>query len=164
MCEICYRKTRKGKDNYFIYIPLEQQIKCMLKKHLPQILDYLNQDECQKAIHDFFDGNIYKREKMKSSSILLPFTINLDGAQIFSSSASLWPIQLLQNYLPPNIRFKPENIIIVGLYCSRKKPYMPTILLPLALEINALQTKGIHIFFFFNRLIQGHKRTMLDIM
>lgn len=49
--------------------------------------------------------------------------MNIDGATIFrSSKSSLWVTQLYQNYLPPEIRFRKENILIVSLYFGDKKP------------------------------------------
>lgn len=145
-CTSCKKRTKKTKDNYFIHIPLKQQIKFNLKKYLPDILQYLeNQERRDQLIQDFMDGNVYKSVQQKNSeSILLPFTLNLDGAKIFASStSSLWPIQLIQNYLPPHLRFLRKNMLIVGLYCGKKKPNISSIMLPLTLEMNSLQQKKI---------------------
>lgn len=154
-CKICSKYTKKRKDNYFIYIPVEQQIKAMLKRHLAHILEQSNQERNEDDICDVFDGNIYKTTQLESpEKVLLPLTLNVDGAKIFSSSkSSLWPIQLLQNYLPPNIRFLSKNILLVGLYCGKIKPDISSIMVPLALEMNLFEKRDISIF-YCNKLIR----------
>lgn len=114
-----------------------------------EIYNHLNQNvQIDDEIRDYFSGDVYRSEKIKSGkNTILPLTINLDGAKIFSSSTStLWPIQLVQNYLPPKIRFLTKNILLVGLYCGKKKPHISTIMLPLASELNFIQKKGIAIW------------------
>lgn len=146
-CSNCKRKTKKTKDNYFVYIPVNQQIKNSLKNHLPKIMDFLNQDRNEDVICDMFDASIYKKAKQKCDSILLPLVLNTDGAKIFTSSpSSLWPIQLVQSYLPPNIRFLSENILVVGLYCGNEKPDVAEIMLPLAEEMDLLRKNGLHVW------------------
>lgn len=146
-CCICEAITKKRKDNYFIYIPIEQQVKHSLKNHLQEVLDFLKQQRNDGEICDFFDGTIFRSAQTKCSDILLPFTLNLDGAKIFSSStATLWPIQLIQNYLPPNERFKSKNILLAGVYCGQKKPHIPTIMLPFAQDLDRLQKKRVSLW------------------
>lgn len=147
-CYMCNQETAKTKDNYFIYIPIKQQVELVLKNNLGKILDHLNQDQSGDDFNDFLSGNIYKREKAKKfDHILLPLTLNLDGAKIFRSSTStLWPIQLFQNYLPPHIRFLSRNVLLVGLYCGKKKPNISTIMLPLVQEMNSIQSELIQIW------------------
>lgn len=118
-CNFCKQKTEKTKDNYFIYIPIKQQIEFMLNKYLKDILKHLNQKHSNEEISDVLSGEIYKKEKaVLCNETLLPLTVNLDGAKIFASST--WPVQLTQNYLPPHIRFRAENVLVVGLYCGKK--------------------------------------------
>lgn len=147
-CETCNIRTKKTKDNYFIYIPIEQQIKHMLDQYISEICDYLTQTRDVNEISDVIDSDIYKSIKSKyPSQMILPFTLNIDGAKIFNSSSStLWPIQLTQSYLPPNLRFHMKNVVLVGLYCGKSKPDVPTIMLPLATEMNMLQNDGISVY------------------
>lgn len=43
--------------------------------------------------------------------------VNTDGVKIFNiGKESLWPILLVQNFLPPNERYLNKNILLVGLY------------------------------------------------
>lgn len=94
-CSLCEMITKKTKDNYFIYIPIKPQIKAMLDKHLPQILHHLNETRNENDYCDVLDGKIFKEANKKNPGIvILPLTVNIDGAKIFTSSkASLWPIQ-----------------------------------------------------------------------
>lgn len=137
-CNLCNRITKKSKDNYFIYIPIKPQIKAMLDNHLAKILNHFNETRSEDDICDVIDSKIFKEAKMKNpGNVILPLTLNIDGAKIFTSSkSSLWPIQLLQNYLPPNMRFQSKNVLLAGLYCGKNKPNVSTIMAPLAIEMN----------------------------
>lgn len=106
-CESCKKATKKRKNNYFIYIPILQQIKHMLDKYLDLIIENITKERNQHELSDVFDSNVYKAAISKcSDQFLLPLSVNLDGAKIFNSSKStLWPIQIIQHYLPANIRF-----------------------------------------------------------
>ena len=58
------------------------------------------------CLQDLYDGREYRRHKeFFSCPNNVSFTINTDGAQVFkSSSISLWPIWLVVNELPPQVR------------------------------------------------------------
>lgn len=147
LCEKCGEQIKKRKNNYFIYLPIKQQIQHTLDKHLDAILHLADQERKDGELHDVFDSNVFKNvSKNYDSEILLPLTLNLDGAKIFNSSkTTLWPIQVVQNYLPANIRFRPENILIVGLFCGPKKPDIPIIMAPFAQEMKILKQNGIFV-------------------
>lgn len=144
LCNQCNISTKKSKSNFIIEIPLEQQIKASLDEHFDDIMDYANRQR-SNLISDYDDCDIFKRAvKEYPDHIILALTINLDGAQVASSSKkSLWPIQLLQNYIPPNKRFRSENVLISTLYYGEKKPDMQKLLYPLASEIEYLQENPI---------------------
>lgn len=154
-CGICGKKTKKTKNNYFVYISIKQQIIHILDKYVNVILQYVEEERVCGEIYDIYDSAVYKTVAEKSADkVLLPMTINLDGAKIFKSSTfSLWPIQVTLGFLPPNIRFLPENVLVVGLFCGEKKPDMYTIIAPFANEMKMLKQKGIH-HFQENRLVQ----------
>lgn len=125
-----------------------QQIEHMLDKYsdiIVQNWEDRNEQQKNSEMCDIYDSKIYQKLQAKSvDCILLPFTICTDGVKIFHSSrTSLWPIQMTQGYLPPNIRFLRENVLIVGLYCGNEKPDMSVIMLPLAKEMSMLKRKGI---------------------
>lgn len=59
--------------------------------------------------------------------------MNVDGAQIYKSAKSTFlPILVKKNYLSPNMRFKINNMLIVGLYYGKRKPDIEKILFPLS--------------------------------
>lgn len=100
----------------------------------------MNRKSDENKISDFFDGHIYQKLKAKfSDSIILPFNLNVDGGKIFTSSkTSLWPLQLVQLYLPSNIRYLPDNMLVVGLYCGHEKPNLNAIIQPFTEEMSTL--------------------------
>lgn len=70
---------------------------------------------------------------------MLSLTLNIDGGLIADKSThSLWPVQLYQNYIPPEIRFLPENILVAGLYYGDHKPDPYELLYPLLSELRHL--------------------------
>lgn len=144
-CENCGKMTKKRKNNYFIYINMKQQIEHMIQTHSNHIIDYVKRERSSWPICDIYESNIYKKTvECNVGQTILPYTISVDGAKIFNSSkSSLWPIQLTQGYLPPSIRFRRENMLIVGLFCGDAKPDMSTIMLPFAKEMRTLQQNGI---------------------
>lgn len=144
-CMNCGKSTKKKKNNYFIYINIRQQILNMLDKHLELILSHVNIEREDGSLSDIFDGNVYKKVNSKTENeILLPLSINVDGAKIFNSSkSSLWPIQLIQHYLPEKVRFLRENILLVGLFCGPEKPDVSVIMEPFATEMYNLRASGI---------------------
>lgn len=69
--------------------------------------------------------------------------MNTDGAKVFQSSTkALWPIQLIQNYLHPRIRFLSTNIIVVGLWFGDGKPDVSTFFFPLIKELRKMHALG----------------------
>lgn len=148
-CPECGATTKKNKNNYFIHIPVKQQIEFFLRKYTKIICEFMNKrDLNDHEICDFYDGKIYKkiREQFCEDTIL-PFNLNIDGGKIFTSSkTSLWPIQLVQLYLPPEIRYLSQHILVVGLYCAPEKPDLAAIIQPFAEEMKNI-SNGIHIYF-----------------
>lgn len=138
----CGRKFIKDSknNNFLVYIPLEPQIRRLLDKYFDKIINYLNREHKIDVFSDIHDGTLYEEICKKNPHVkILGFTLNTDGANIYKSSkGSLWPVQLYANFLPPNIRFASENIIVSTLYYGNKKPNMTTLLYSLAAEINYL--------------------------
>lgn len=119
-----------------------------MNRYSDRIIEHLNSSrEESSEIGDTFHSSIYKKCRSKTERNILSLTLNTDGGKIFSSSKStLWPIQLVQNYLPPNIRFLRENVLLVGIYCGKTKPKSSAILIPLIEEMETLQVIGFSIF------------------
>lgn len=145
-CGLSAKKNTKNSD-FFIYIPLEQQLRQMLNEHFQTIINFICRNKQKGLISDTDDGNLFKDIQDKNSFLhILSLTLNIDGGNIYNSSKkSLWPIQLYQNYLPPEIRFRPENILIVGLYFGNHKPDAFNLLYPLAKELSVIQSNKISI-------------------
>lgn len=131
-------------DNFFIYIPLPQQLRQSIKMHYNSIKFYRNREKTDR-ISDVHDGYICKNiDSANPNTTNLTFVMNTDGARIFKSTTmSLWPVLLYQNFLPPSIRFIPNNILVVALYSGEHKPNMSDFLFPFIKELRQLQESGI---------------------
>lgn len=119
-CSSCNSTLKRTETNYFISMPIEGQI----RKSLRDNWHYINNFDTttKESYSDVHDGSILKnvlKEYRNSDINILSLCLNVDGANKFKSNQySVWPIQLVQNYLPPKIRFKPKNIIVCGLHYS----------------------------------------------
>lgn len=141
----CGVTIAKKKDNFFVYIPLAPQLRETIKTHFDSIMRYRDRKKMEKVISDVHDGEICKKINTSwPDSMNLTFVMNTDGAQIFESSTkSLWPVLLYQNFLPPRIRFLPDQILVVALFFGSGKPNMSEFLFPLIKELRQLQQSGI---------------------
>lgn len=133
-CPTC--NTKLNEDNVMIYIPIQQQLKHELKKHAAHLSNEMIKSSDVKR--DIVDGNMYTMSKNK-----IHFTFFSDGVQAYKSSKlALWPIYLVQNYLPPHIRYKKENMIVVALHYGTK-PNMNRFFLPLVSDMCELYSSGL---------------------
>lgn len=100
-------KIDSKKNNFLVHFNVISQISHILCKNFDVIMNYLNRQHEPGIMSDIDDGNLYRTIREKNQNlIILPFTLNLDGAQVYkSTNKSLWPVQLYLNFLPPNIRF-----------------------------------------------------------
>lgn len=155
-CSRCGNGIKFTETNYFVNLPVEQQIVKSIKENWSYIQNFaIDRDTEKTMISDAYDGEILRKilEKYRDSDVnILSLTINVDGANKFrSNTKSVWPIQLVQNYLPPSIRFLPQNVIVNGLqYVSSKDDDTDDLnfrefLLPLVNELNNLKTNIIQI-------------------
>lgn len=74
---------------------------------------------------DFIDGKVWLEETLKlgNSSNVLGFLINIDWFQPFKdTSYSIGVIYIVIVNLPRNVRYKDENVIIVGVIPGPKEP------------------------------------------
>lgn len=136
----CGRILKLRDKNYFVYINLEEQLKNILEKHWDTILAYNNviESDGSENTTDYYSGI---RELMQKN--VLSLMINTDGISLKKSGFdSVWPIQLICNFLPPKIRYLNENILCVAFYCQKHKPDMLEFFEPFAVEIDELQSIG----------------------
>lgn len=148
-CISCHQHVDKRTDNYFIYLPIEIQIRQTLIENFNEITSFLSQSsdngDVHKSLIDQYPG--YE---------ILSLTLNIDGGKIIErSSKSLWPMQIYQNYLPPSIRFLPENILVVGIYYGSNHPNTFDLLFPLLNDMLYLEKTGIQLM---------HSGTQYDFM
>lgn len=115
-----------------MYIPIRKQIIYSVGKNFDSIVQYYESVRITQSdyIHDIRDGEIYKSVEEhvlrvsndSVKNIPLSFVVNTDGVQGFNiASDSLWPIQLTQNFLPPNIRYLSQHILLVGVFYGKAK-------------------------------------------
>ena len=139
--------------NYFIYIPLLQQIETLLLN--TKLFSYLtdrNLDISLKSntVKDVTTSALYKELIVKHGlgPSDMTLTWNTDGIPIFNSSNfSVWPLQASVNELPPHLRAK--NILLLGLWFG-KKPIMNVFLQPFVQECRELESNG---FLFGNEIL-----------
>lgn len=113
------------------------QLKSILPADYDQIMSYLEREKCEGVMADIDDGVAFKKIAAEHPNTkILALTLNVDGASIFHSSKnSLWISQLYLHFLPPEIRFRPENILVVTLYFGSKKPNPFDLISLLAIEL-----------------------------
>lgn len=145
-CTRCATILKTTETNFFVSMPIEQQIKESVKKNWSYIskFDTSGNDHSYTDAHD---GKILKdilKKYGESEVNILSLCLNIDGANKFkSNSVSIWPIQLTQNFLPPSIRFLPSNIIVSGLHYGKEKPNCYDYMLPLVQELQEIgERKG----------------------
>ncbi|XP_037033278.1 uncharacterized protein LOC119072210 [Bradysia coprophila] len=135
-CDIILKKSE---TNFYVYMPLEKQIIQSIEANWNDIKNF---DTTSKdgSISDAHDGEILKnvlRQYTDSDINILSLCLNVDGANKFNSNLiSLWPIQFLQNFLPPKIRFLPKNILVSGLLYTEGSFDFREYFLPLINEMN----------------------------
>lgn len=155
ICCNCETELRPNETNYFVSLPIEKQIKQSITNKW-RYLEERADSNVVGNITDVCDGEIVKEISEKfncSDTTICSLSLNFDGASRYkSNNLSIWPIQLVQNFLPPSIRYHRENIIIAGLYYGKHKPDCLEYFLPLINELKRfvdrnieMQLHGIHI-------------------
>jgi hypothetical protein len=62
-------------------------------------------------LEDIYDGEHYAASHLLRELFTISFSMNTDGAPPFdSTSKTLWPVYLVINELPPNIRFAVQSV------------------------------------------------------
>lgn len=143
-CDNCNNKIEKKSDNFFVYIPLQQQLQESIQNNWTSILTYSDLKSDDNYICDVQDGSIWENLNEKyPNSFNLSLSLNTDGVQVFKSTKkSLWPLQIIQNYLHPRLRYIPTNIILVGLHFGEGKPNPIHFFLPLIKELEKMHQSG----------------------
>lgn len=155
LCDKC--SSPESGVNYFVIKPLESQLKKLFSRQcFFQKLSYknnrikINDDN----IEDIFDGAIFKDVEgdVAGDAIEIAFMWTGDGVSPYvSSTYSLWPFSFSIINLPPDERFKLENIVIAALWGSKEKPDPNVLLLPVYQELKRLEKDG----FYFIHPVTG---------
>ncbi|XP_028982530.1 uncharacterized protein LOC107046648 [Diachasma alloeum] len=146
-CDICKVNVEKGKMKYFLTLSLENQLKPFLKvPNMKKILNYRSErvKKVEDNIKDIFDGQAYIRLQQENiiSSSDFTYSFNTDGFNVHrSSGASAWPIFIIINEVPPNLRQK--YMFLAELWYDKDEPNMNSYLKPFVEEANHLSSKGI---------------------
>lgn len=127
LCDTCTDPKRKV--DYFVALPLKPQFeKLYSRPGFAESLKYkrnrtkINEDNYE----DIYDAKTYKNAEQifLKNDCDLSLMWYTDGIALYEcSSFSLWPFFFVINELPPHERYKPENIIMAGLWGSHEKPH-----------------------------------------
>lgn len=100
------------------------------------------------SMRDIRDGAFFGSIRAQNPDAILTLTMNIDGVQMSKGSqSSIWPILLVVNELPPDVRFDIRNIVLAGVWPGPSKPTRDQIKLlyrPLIDEL--LRLEGGHSF------------------
>lgn len=147
-CDTCGKVMVPNETNFFIYMPIEKQLIQSIELNWLHIQKYNESFEENHSphIYDIQNAVLMKKMNEKITGNIISLTTNTDGANKFNSnSISVWPIQIIQNFLPPNIRYKTNNILTVGLYYGRHKPDCLEFFDPLVTEMKKLTKTGLSV-------------------
>lgn len=139
--DIYFEDKLKRNNQFFIHIPLKQQLIDFVNSNLYEI--------CRTNItkdNDIVNSKFYKRMQKKNiigpNDITLSF--NSDGVPLCKSSKmSMWPVQVCVNELPYRIRKK--NIMLCMLWYNKVKPPMNMFLEPFINELIDLSENGFQV-------------------
>lgn len=144
ICVNCSNPLKIRETNHFVYIPVLNQIKQMLHRHWREVRDFKSVIGCggnQQNMHDVYSGELL-RKIMSLNNNVLSLTISTDGVSLRkSNTASFWPLQIVCNFLPPNLRYRKENIIVAAFFYG-SKPDMCNLFEPFVKEMAKLETEG----------------------
>lgn len=142
LCCSCLNKLKTAEAKYFVYIPIEQQLRKIIEENWDEILSYPNSNNEANIITDIHDSIQFKQIKKKygSNVKILSLAAGTDGAVV--ASKSLWAIQMYQNYLKPSMRYVPQNVLCAAFYYESVKPNMQDFFYPLLHELKEINKSG----------------------
>lgn len=143
-CDTCGIKIKTSMSDYFVHIPIRQQLMLSLDRNFDEIISYASSVVQNKKITDLHNAQIFKSaQKNHPKSILLPLVVNTDGVKVFKSAQkSLWLIQASQAFLPPSIRYWPKNALVIAAHFGQKKPKMKDFFYPLLRDLKKINEEG----------------------
>lgn len=150
-CTICKRVfTSLGELSYYLHLSICDQLRTLFMNSAFAnniLYRFKRRKQNEDNIEDIYDGTLYKKHaapgKILSVWKNLSLTWNVDGVPI--SKFSIWPLYLVINELPYNLRMLKENTLFGGLWFGEIKANMQLFLKPLFSELSNLATNGIQI-------------------
>lgn len=148
-CHECNSELKTNELNFFAYIPIENQLKQSIEKNWSNIVNFDAENGDNGSISDVHSANIlrtlYKKCEMLDGNVI-SLSLNTDGANKFKcNKRSIWPIQVVQKFLPPNQRYETQNIITTGIFYGLQKPDCLEFFQPLLNDMKKLGKVGITI-------------------
>lgn len=136
LCPIC----RSREIDFFLFIPIEPQLKETFNKYHSEIEQYAETIE-RNQIADINRGRNFINMSQRDPGRYLTLSINTDGAAAFKSTTRkpLYPIFCTLNNLPPAIRFQKSNLMLAGLWLSTGEPNPNLLFKYVILELRKLQ-------------------------
>ncbi|XP_043472448.1 uncharacterized protein LOC122505079 [Leptopilina heterotoma] len=129
LCDTCNIKqcVSLSNPNSFVTVDLEYQIRLLIENEElakffnPRSKDfYMNNVSGDNILRDIQDSKLHK-QMCQSSPNCISYTLSTDGAPLFNmSKRSFWPLQIILNNLPPQLRFK--YVLLVGVMIVKSEP------------------------------------------
>jgi thiol-disulfide isomerase/thioredoxin len=93
-CSDCFKEMKLKETNYFVFIPLKQQLIKILDKYNDEILKYRNEKSANNMhsnISDIYDGSIFQNILRElPDKFPLSLVLNIDGVKIFNFGAGVF--------------------------------------------------------------------------
>lgn len=133
------------KFDFFITIPIEQQLRETITKYRKEISDYEKLVESE-GISDINQGKVVKEIRIKINGKVITLSVNTDGAAAYrwSINKPCYPIFVVINNLPPRIRFNKNNLLLAAIWLNKGEPNIPLFFKEFCEEIMKL-SKGFSI-------------------
>ena len=138
--------TGKDAKSYFIEVPIIQQLQALIsRKGFYETFQHRFTRPKTDTIRGIYDGSVYRHLSQDGNILGSPdnisFVMNSNGTPVFKSSkVSIWPVFLIINELPSNLRIAKENMIFAGLWFGDIKPLMTSFLKPIFSHLNELES------------------------
>ncbi|XP_024892185.1 uncharacterized protein LOC112467697 isoform X1 [Temnothorax curvispinosus] len=134
-------------NDFFAIMNVNNEIANLIQDN-QKYYDYVIRERVRnhEKFDDITDGVLYKEfVDLLSTNDKLNFattTMNSDGAPIFESSRfSIWPIQMIINELPLDVRT--SRPVVCGIWFGKDKPNMNIFLKPYIVHMNKLSNDGV---------------------
>lgn len=161
LCGTCYQVLEQKSENHcitagrqkkpFRYFTcnIEKQMQTICRNYGPELLTFLRQaseiSASDNRVTDLVTGEFYKSmfPNPNGSTLQLNLLVNADGAKFTKSKfGSFWPVDALVAELPPKLRTKFENCVLLAFWQGEEKPLWERVLKPAIEELRTLGMLG----------------------